>query len=55
MSCHLSVIVRKEDLRMPWSMLALDTGLNGTICKEEEKGGAHLETLQVYLYLWQSL
>ena len=37
---HFSVMVRKEDSRMPWSTLVLDTGLKGIISEEEEKGGA---------------
>ena len=32
-------MVRKENLRMLWSTLMLDTGLKGIISEEEEKGG----------------
>jgi hypothetical protein len=36
-------MVRKEDLRMPWSTLVFDTGLKGIISEEEKKGGARMQ------------
>ena len=33
----------KEDLRMPWSMLELGTGLKGITSEEEEKGGTRMQ------------
>ena len=37
---RLSVMVKNDDLRMPWSMLELDVKFRGTMSKEDEKGGA---------------
>ena len=37
------MMVRKEDLRMPWSTLELEMGLKGIISKEEEKGGVRMQ------------
>ena len=36
-------MVSKEDLRIPWSMLVLDTELKGIISEVEEKGGVVMQ------------
>ena len=36
-------MVRKEDLRILWSTLELETRLKEIISKEEEKGGARMQ------------